>query len=273
MAAGALVHHHLVDQLLRLWFEAGDHPWIGHLFSVGLGKGLALGGLRGVAFHEGIEPRALLRRHVVHLLFADAGLRSEYLLQFGGVLKGVHRVTGILAGDLSRCDWSAAANRIALGQQVVRQFVQVRYLLVQLSERDLHAELLTQRCRYLREEERIEAHFQEGLIRAGLSEFKSGAFFQKVLDLRDQRFLWCEVGIAAVRYRRFDRGARDGTSTIGHHRYGIHPVPDALEGIGRHGNAMTLFALVEFLPVDQHAALPQTTNGLQQLCEFVAVTC
>src|SRR5690349_8374008 len=47
----------------------------------------------------------------------------------------------------------------------------------------------------------------------------------------------------------------------------------ALERIRRHGDAVTLFALVERVPVDQYAALPQTANGFQQLRELVAVAC
>ena len=72
---------------------------------------------------------------------------------------------------------------------MVRQLVEVGHLLVQLPERDLHTELLAERGGHLCEEERIEAHFKEGLLVAHLGQFKSGTLFKQLLDLRDERIL------------------------------------------------------------------------------------
>ncbi len=149
VAAGALVHHHLVHQFLRLRFEAGDHTRVGHPLAVFLREGLALRGLRGIALHEGIEPRALLRRHVVHLLLHDPRLSTEDLLQFGCVFECVG---GGLLGPMIFGPYTSRATTVPMGQNVIRQLVQIRHLFVKLAERDLHPELLGERGRDLCQE-------------------------------------------------------------------------------------------------------------------------
>ena len=54
--------------------------------------------------------------------------------------------------------------------------------------------------------------------------------------------------------------------------HGIHPVAHAIEGVRRQRHALSLFTLVETVPVDRDAALPESADGFQELRQFLAIS-
>ena len=237
------IHHERIDDLLERAAEAGDRARVGEVRAMLRGVTLRARGALAVARDQRIDVALLLRGDFRRGRRVDA---AEWAVPH-------RRARGLCGAGGDFCGSSDRRHRGGILAEIFSERTECAEFLEELPEAQADAELLLQRDRDLREEERVEAESHQRRVRAGAGQIEAGKLGDESGEFRERIGCVKEPGRPRpVRLRLRRKIGAGAPRLLGR----LRPVTLPLERVGRQRHLAPLAAARVRGPVDLFPSQP-----------------